>query len=144
MYIRLINSIPTNYSIEQLRRDNPQVSFNKEPTEETLTEYDVYFVTMLPKPEYDFRTHYLKQSDFYQVEDKWQVHYTPEKLPYEQAANTIREERDKLLTSSDWTQVDDTPLTNAKKIAWAQYRQALRDIPQQEEFPFNVFFPQQP
>lgn len=27
---------------------------------------------------------------------------------------------------------------------WAQYRQALRDLPQQEGFPFNVVFPTPP
>lgn len=28
--------------------------------------------------------------------------------------------------------------------AWAKYRQALRDLPQQEGFPFNVEFPKSP
>jgi hypothetical protein len=144
MYIKLINGQPEKYSISQLRRDNPQVSFSKNPTDETLAEYDVYPVTVLDKPEYDANTHYLAQSDFYQVDGKWQVHYTPEQLPYEQVADTIREERDRLLTASDWTQVDDTPLTNAKKIEWAQYRQELRDIPQQDGFPFEVLWPVNP
>jgi hypothetical protein len=144
MHIKLTNGSPTLYSIGQLRRDNHQVSFSKHPPEATLAEYDVYPVNEIARPEYDARTHYLKQSDFYQVEGKWQVHYTPEQLPYEQVADTIRAERDILLTASDWTQVDDTPLTNAKKIAWAQYRQALRDIPQQDGFPYDVQWSEKP
>ena len=41
----------------------------------------------------------------------------------------IRAERDRLLTSSDWTQGADSPLTSAKKTAWATYRTSLRDLP---------------
>lgn len=41
-----------------------------------------------------------------------------------------------LLQSSDWTQSPDSPLSAESKQAWATYRQALRDLPQQEGFPF--------
>jgi len=33
------------------------------------------------------------------------------------------------LEASDWTQVPDSPLTDAQKEAWRTYRQALRDFP---------------
>lgn len=36
--------------------------------------------------------------------------------------------RNNLLTDSDWTQMNDSPLTNEDKTAWATYRQELRDI----------------
>lgn len=39
-----------------------------------------------------------------------------------------RARRAKLLASSDWTQVGDSPLSKAKKAAWAEYRQQLRDL----------------
>lgn len=35
-------------------------------------------------------------------------------------------------------------LANIAKNNWATYRQALRDVPQQEGFPFNVKFPDKP
>ena len=41
----------------------------------------------------------------------------------------IRRERDRLLTSTDWTQTNDTPLTSAKVTAWGTYRTSLRDLP---------------
>jgi hypothetical protein len=44
-------------------------------------------------------------------------------------ANLIRERRIELLAASDWTQVLDSPLTESQKTAWATYRQALRDLP---------------
>ena len=37
--------------------------------------------------------------------------------------------RNILLTQSDWTQGNDSPLSSSKKTEWATYRQALRDIP---------------
>jgi len=59
----------------------------------------------------------------------------------EQAAEQVRNERDRLLTASDWTQVADAP---ADAQAWATYRQALRDVPQQSGFPDNIEWPQPP
>ena len=47
-----------------------------------------------------------------------------------------------LLVSSDWTQLPDSPLTN--KTEWATYRQVLRDLSKQKDFPLNVVFPSEP
>ena len=41
----------------------------------------------------------------------------------------IRTERDSLLTSTDWTQGNDTPLSDADKAEWTTYRAALRTLP---------------
>ena len=40
----------------------------------------------------------------------------------------IRATRNNLLQECDWTQLPDSPLTEAKRTEWATYRQALRDI----------------
>ena len=50
--------------------------------------------------------------------------------PYEAGTNEviIRQRRNELLENSDWTQVPDSPLTDAKKAEWATYRQQLRDM----------------
>jgi len=50
--------------------------------------------------------------------------------------------RNKLLELSDWTQLPDVPI--AKKQEWATYRQALRDVPTQQGFPFNIEWPTRP
>lgn len=55
--------------------------------------------------------------------------------------NEVRSQRNQLLKDSDWTQVADAPID---KLAWATYRQALRDLTSQEGFPFNVVFPNPP
>lgn len=58
-----------------------------------------------------------------------------------EAAKGIRAERNRLLSESDWTQVIDAPVD---QTAWAEYRQALRDITSQEGFPHNVVWPVEP
>lgn len=53
-------------------------------------------------------------------------------------AQSIRSERNRLLSDCDWTQLPDAP-TDAE--GWANYRQALRDITTQEGFPTAVTWP---
>lgn len=55
-----------------------------------------------------------------------------------------RAERDRLLLASDRTQLADAPLTEDEKIAWQAYRQALRDVPRQPDFPLTVTWPLSP
>jgi hypothetical protein len=44
--------------------------------------------------------------------------------------NTLsnRSTRNQLLSDSDWTQFNDSPLTDEAKALWVTYRTALRDI----------------
>ena len=56
----------------------------------------------------------------------------------------IREFRQHLLTISDWTQATDSPLSNEKKVEWAAYRQALRDLPATASDPSNPTWPTEP
>jgi len=41
----------------------------------------------------------------------------------------LRNKRNALLKESDWTQLNDCPLSDTKKTEWQTYRQALRDLP---------------
>ena len=43
---------------------------------------------------------------------------------------SLRDKRNTLLVSSDWTQYTDSPLDDEVKTAWATYRQQLRDLPE--------------
>lgn len=43
--------------------------------------------------------------------------------------DSARNIRNSMLAECDWTQLSDAPLTDAKKIQWQDYRQALRDLP---------------
>jgi len=41
----------------------------------------------------------------------------------------VRRDRDLMLSSTDWTQVPDSPLTAEQRSEWQMYRQRLRDLP---------------
>ncbi len=56
----------------------------------------------------------------------------------------IRADRDQLLANCDYTQMPDTPLTAAQKQDWADYRQALRDLPAANDDPALVVWPTPP
>ena len=43
--------------------------------------------------------------------------------------NLLREERNKLITETDWTQLKDIDLDIIRERNWKNYRQALRDLP---------------
>jgi hypothetical protein len=49
-----------------------------------------------------------------------------------------------LLKDSDWTQMPDSPLGEEDKAVWKVYRQALRDVPAQRGFPFDIDWPIHP
>ena len=74
------------------------------------------------------------------VEDIPEPEPEPEPEPVDPAVEA-RQERDYLLTSSDWTQVADAPVDQA---AWAAYRSLLRDVPQQSGYPTDITWPTKP
>ena len=67
--------------------------------------------------------------------------YNPDQKALDAEADEVRSERDKLLAATDWTQVADAPVDQA---AYAEYRQALRDVPEQVGFPSDVDWPEKP
>lgn len=68
---------------------------------------------------------------------------TPEEIAQRTQAQSaqVRTDRNARLSACDWTQLPDAGVNSA---AWAVYRQALRDLPQQAGFPWTVTWPSQP
>ena len=82
------------------------------------------------------------------IGDKWFTKYSVGQLDDEskavkdaETANSIRIERNSKLAECDWTQLADAPIDD---LEWAKYRQALRDIPSQAGFPYEVEWPKKP
>ena len=63
---------------------------------------------------------------------------------YDVVAEEVRAQRDILLYETDWTQVSDNALSPEERQRWAEYRQALRDVTAQENFPYDVEWPTEP
>lgn len=74
------------------------------------------------------------------------IDMTPEEIAkYEQdEKDAARAERNRLLMLSDWTQLNNAPLTPEKVVEWDEYRKALRDVPSQPAFPTGVVWPTPP
>lgn len=86
-----------------------------------------------------------------QVNGKWFTKYSVSDMDQEakdalntQQANSQRAYRNTLLAECDWTQLQDAPLGLEQKAAWSVYRQALRDISTQADFPWDVQWPMKP
>ena len=150
MYVKVANGVVDKYlySIDQLRKDNPEVSFPANPDNDLLAEYGVYPVVNTPEPTYDIATQRLVWGTPALINGQWThvweaIPMSPEEQQSVRQATEyeVRTDRNRLLTETDWTQVLDAPVDRA---AWAAYRQALRDVPSQAKFPFDVQWPTQP
>ena len=136
------------YSIEDLRKDNPNVSFPSIIDEATKFRY-----SMLPIQQVEAQEDYTKNilEDLPELIDGiWTQNWTIVDATQEEINQRlsdkwqeVRNERGGRLNSSDWTQLPDSPLTEEQKNAWRQYRQELRDITNQAN-PFEVIYPVQP
>lgn len=56
----------------------------------------------------------------------------------------IRKARDQDLSASDYAAMPDYPMLETHKLIFAEYRQKLRDIPDQGEDPDAVLWPSKP
>lgn len=63
---------------------------------------------------------------------------------YETLAAEVRAKRDELLAATDKTQYADYPITPERRAEFAAYRQALRDVPEQTGFPYDMTWPVKP
>ena len=148
-YIKITSGKQELYSIGRLRKDNPNVSFPEFVSDQTLADYGVYPVVTAEKPNFDSATQVCSYNEVAtEVDGQWTYGWTvrektqEEKQEYVNAlADKARNKRNTLLSVSDWTQIADAPVDQA---AWATYRQALRDVPQQTGFPHEVDWPVKP
>jgi hypothetical protein len=99
-------------------------------------------------PAFDSKTHKIDFSAPILADGRWVIQTTVvEKSQAEISAESaaegrrLRDLRNSLLAKSDWTQLADAP---GDKTAWASYRQALRDVPLQEGFPWAITWPEEP
>jgi len=140
MHLKITNGQPEIYSIGQLRRDNPNTSFPKVPSNALLAEWGVYPYTVQDRPAVDYMTQTITASALAQVNGAWTQGWDVSNLPAEDAGRNIRNQRDSLLQQTDWMALSDNTITPE----WASYRQSLRDITEQEGFPFSVDWPAKP
>ena len=158
-----------SYEIENIQDDRCEVVFfdldSIEEQERIDEEGNVKIVYLF----YSYRQNmsYYDGLDKY-IEDNYETLFNKAKnSDYESVAREVREKRNLLLEESDKEMAFDrlgfeipstitmtnivtvlknffNTLKSIKTGEWAEYRQALRDITNQEGFPYNVVFPEKP
>ena len=108
----------------------------------TITPHDIEMRSLIQK---------FSQEEGYREkrgEDlSWSVEKIPEKTEAEkreEAEKSVRAKRDSLISETDYLLASDYPISAEDLEAVKVYRQALRDVPQQEGFPFDVVWPDLP
>jgi len=134
--VKVIDGQPKPYTEAAFRADNKHTVYGKVVSARHLNAQDVYRVRTLPKPS-ELGKRAVPQALPTQVNGEWVLDWDLVPL----SADDARALRDDLLVQSDWTQVSDAPVDQS---AWATYRQALRDVPDQAGFPSEIAWPVQP
>jgi len=86
-----------------------------------------------------------------QIEGKWYTKHSVADMDDEakaakdaEQAKIVRITRDAKLAESDWRVIKALESNTPQDFEWASYRQALRDVPNQVGFPWEVVWPTQP
>jgi hypothetical protein len=134
----------------EIRAMYPNTSFPSQWSAELVANLGLDPVFETPAPT-TTRYQTASKDGVEQVEGKWQWKWVVTEMSDEakaaidaQQAAAVRSTRNARIAECDWTQLDDTPITNSKKLEWAAYRQALRDIPDQPGFPWDINWPEKP
>lgn len=102
--------------------------------QESGYEYDVYSVPVVSRPDLE--------ADITGNTASWLA--LAAAADHDCRAREIRAARDALLSETDYIMRDDYPATTEYKQQIAAYCNALRDIPEQEGFPYAVEWPTKP
>jgi hypothetical protein len=148
MYLKATNGVVEKYpySIGLLRKDNPNVSFPKNPTDAVLAGYGMYPVREA-NPTVGTDQKLVKSWTPEFINGEWILNHQAVDMTAEEIAErdgviaaNVREDRNKRLADTDWRfRSDMNPSQD-----WIDYCQALRDVPAQEGFPHDVTWPDQP
>lgn len=129
------------YTLTDLTRANPGTSFPRDMAGFDGSDWYCYVVQDTTPPE---ATGMVAQRIAPELVDgmwfeRWALTpYTQQDI--DRQWDAVRSDRNARLAACDWTQVADAPVD---QVAWATYRQALRDVPAQPD-PFNIVWPEQP
>lgn len=133
---------------QQFRSDNPNTSFPAVLTPEIIDDFGYDPVLEGPQPTLIPPYQYAQRDGVVEVNGQWFTQYIAAEPDAEgkaamdaEQAQRVRGDRNARLAACDWTQLPDAPVDAA---VWAAYRQQLRDISSQAEFPWTVEWPEEP
>lgn len=128
------------YSVTQLKKDNAGVSFPKAMSAELLESFGVYPVVMGDMPAANLTDDLVFGSTPVKEDNVWKIQVTKTQKSAPDAERAVRDQRNALLQETDWWAMSDRTMTSDQK----EYRNLLRQVPQQDGFPFSVTWPTKP
>lgn len=138
------------YHLSSLKRENPEVSFPRNMSDELLASYGIYFVEVQTEPSFDPKTQRVEPSNYpVLVDGVWTITMSVVDMNEEdiEIATSIksqmqRDERRLRLLDTDWWAMSDRTMTSEQTA----YRQALRDITSHSNWPWleNEDWPTKP
>ena len=151
MYLKVSGSIITYpYSVQNLKNENPNISFPTIISDSLLESFNIYQVEM-KNSGYDsddtkdvtevtpilsgsiyIQTYTISDADTETINKRREIKWSE-----------VRSGRDSLLSESDWTQFNDSPISGSTLTDWQTYRQSLRDITNQSD-PYDITWPNIP
>lgn len=146
-YARILNNQVVEYPVYEgdIRLRYPNTSFppNFEPPEEYVRVEDI------PPPSISHFKNLIEGAPL-QTETGWMRNWIVEDASYDEIQQrtesqwtNIRNQRNSLLQRSDWISARSVDTGEPVPEEWKIYRQALRDITNQED-PFNIVWPTPP
>lgn len=138
MHVKITNGQPETYTIGQMRRDNPNVSFPRNIPDSLLANYNVFPLVQTDRPVLDHTrietpgTPVLVSGVWTQV---WDVADATSDVIAQRTlekSQSVRSERTQKLVDCDHLALSD----NTMSAEWSAYRQALRNITDHANFPY--------
>lgn len=148
--IKLENNIPTGNAVDEsnFRMLFPETSFPSLLTSDIVEPfgfgmYDFSSQPNLGKYEKAIEATPVK-NEFGVFIQSWSVVSMSDEekvIADSEKAEMVRRERNYKLMETDWTQLSDAPVNSQD---WITYRNALRDLPSQDGFPWDIVWPSKP
>jgi hypothetical protein len=148
--IKLENNIPTGNAVDELnfRMLFPETSFPSLLTANIVEPFGFGMYDFSSQPEIGRYEKVVEstpvKNEFGVFIQSWDIVPMSDEEKSEVdswKADIVRRERNYKLMECDWTQLQDAPVNSQD---WVSYRNALRDLPSQSGFPWDIIWPNKP
>lgn len=152
MFIQLKDGKPINHAVtmDNFRALFPNTSFSWPFVAEAIEPLGFGLYDFSNQPELGTFEKAIEVAPLKDEYGRWLQTWAVEPMTAEEVAarteqewNAVRGHRNFRLAMSDWTQLPDAQMTATEMAAWATYRQALRDVTEQDDA-FNILWPVSP
>ncbi len=129
------------YTVADMQTDFPEVDFSTGLTDEVLTSCFAVVVQMGTIPAHSSSTHIFNTAVEVNEDGSATAVITATERRLEEAAFNLRHSRDIALQKTDWVITRAFEEGNPVPANYVTYRNALRDLPSQEGFPYEYVWP---